>query len=94
MARAILLSMARVKHWPDDPPCPYCGEHQRYDEATPSKPLVSAPYQTYEHGHSRTRRDTYWHTHCRACGRRIIWSVQLSPQQGKMSWSTPIDETA
>lgn len=73
----------------DDPPCPFCGTRQRYEDARPSKPLVSAPYMAYEHGRMRQRRDTYWNTHCVSCGERIIWTMTLAPVAGIKGWSKP-----
>ena len=69
--------------------CPFCGECQSYDEATPSKPLLSEPYQRYDKGQFKTVRDTYWHQHCRSCSERIVWSMSLYPVAGKASWVKP-----
>lgn len=72
--------------------CPYCGEAQSYDEATPGKPILSAPRQEYEKVGRRyvmrTVRDTYWHTHCRGCGERLIWSCTMYPSS-VVRWRKP-----
>lgn len=76
----------------DAPPCPYCGERQAYDEARPSKPMLSEPRRDWQGGRMVTVRDTIWHTHCRACGERIVWSVEHWPNRGVTQWSKPSPE--
>jgi predicted RNA-binding Zn-ribbon protein involved in translation (DUF1610 family) len=69
--------MTRTLHGSTQAACPWCGERQSYDEARPSKPILGPKRWEYDRRMRRTRqvRDTSWHTHCRACGERIIWSV-------------------
>lgn len=73
----------------ESPACPFCGERQAYDEARPSKPIVSAPYKTWERGRFVTKRDTQWNTHCRGCGEQIVWGESFYPVAGVKSWSKP-----
>ena len=70
------------------PRCPFCGEKQGYDEARPSKPRIVGDTGS---------RHTEWNTECRACGQRIIWSMQfgngsleeLAIGNARYSWSKP-----
>ncbi len=50
------------------PPCPYCGERQAYSDARPSRPYVRVV---------GTTRETQYDTECRACGKRLIWSIPV-----------------
>lgn len=66
---------------PARPPCPYCGERQAYDEARPSRPVIITeqaydPRRPVGHRWHNVKRTT-WNTECRACGRRITWSILL-----------------
>lgn len=75
---------------PSPPTCPFCGERQSRDEARPSKPILSQPRLEWRRGgRFVTVRDTYWHTHCRSCDERIIWSVSAFPVAGIQQWVKP-----
>jgi hypothetical protein len=75
------------------PACPYCGEQQGYDEATPSKPVLGPKYMDGVHnGKIVWKRDTFFNTHCRACGQRIVWSVRLYPRPARPRWGRPWGE--
>lgn len=68
-----------------DPPCPYCGERQRYSEARPSRPTVRVDPCTRQ-------RSTEWHTECRACGQRITWAMSFrltKRSKAIYSWECP-----
>lgn len=64
------------------PPCPYCGEHQSYDEARPSKPIVFRDYQVVR-GRLIPTMQTRYDTHCRACDQRIVYGVEVATWNGK-----------
>lgn len=62
-----------------NPPCPYCGERQTYDEST----------------HVWPRKGRHAETHCRKCGERIIFGFQygsgslaeIGHAEPRYSWS-------
>lgn len=81
---------------PDETPrprCPYCGECQAYEETRPSKPIVVV----HNRGSIAEERETQYNTHCRKCGRRIVWGMQygngtlqqLATGRPRYSWSRP-----
>ena len=80
------------------PACPHCGERQAYDDARPSKPIVVKHGDLVRVcGRFVWKPTTMWHTHCRACDERIIWSMQygsgsiseLMTGKASYSWAKP-----
>lgn len=69
------------------PACPYCGEHQGYDEARPSRPRVMR-YPDWNGRRFYEKRETVYDTECRACGQRIVWALSFTLRDKSKAWNS------